>query len=61
MTDCPYGDDKCPVTTGPPMKHGMDCQYCKTVLTDEEVRALSPEQQRWLRIHRKNVPMRGGQ
>jgi hypothetical protein len=60
MTDCPYGNDKCPVASGPPMKHGMDCQYCKTKLTKAEVAALPPEKREWLEIHRKNVPMRGG-
>lgn len=60
MSECPYGDDLCPVVTGPPIKHGMDCQYCKTMLTDNEVTALPKEKREWLVEHRKNVPMRGG-
>jgi hypothetical protein len=57
---CPYGNDKCPVVTGPPMNHGMDCQYCKTTLTDAEVVSLPTEKREWLEIRRRNVPMRGG-
>jgi len=60
MADCPYGNYKCPVVTGPPMSNGMDCQYCKTKLTDAEVAALPKEKREWLEIHRSNVPMRGG-
>jgi hypothetical protein len=42
------------------MNHGMDCQYCKTKLTDAEVAALPTEKREWLEIHHRNVPMRGG-
>lgn len=59
--DCPYGNDKCPCVTGPPMKNGIDCQYCKTMLTDDEVKALDPKKREWLLLHRKHVPMRGGE
>lgn len=61
MADCPYGNDKCPVVTGPPMHHGMDCMYCTTRLSDDEVAALPAEKRTWLKAWRKNVPMRGGE
>lgn len=60
MTDCPYGNDKCPIITGPPMKHGIDCQYCKTMLTREDIAKLTPQQREYLKLKRSVSPMRGG-
>jgi len=59
-TQCPYGDEHCPVITGPPMKGGGDCQYCMTVLSPADVEALTPDQQRYLTIKRRVSPMRWG-
>ncbi len=42
-------------------QYGIDCQYCKTMLSDAEVAALSKEKRDWLLQHRKNVGMRGGE
>lgn len=59
-TDCPYGNEKCPVGGGPPMKHGIDCQYCKTMLSPSDILKLTKEQREYLKLHRKTVPMRTG-
>lgn len=61
MTDCPYGNEKCPVVTGPPLQHGMDCMYCSTPLPKDEVKRLPEAQRAWIKAWRKyNWPLPGG-
>lgn len=59
-TNCPFGNENCPVVTGPPMQHGIDCQYCKTMLSPQDIAKLTPEQKAYLKLKRNISPMRGG-